>query len=113
MPLHGLVIPQGDSEVMPEIDQEFFHAFLHDSFVPFSMILCSRVRCVGEVHFRSVLILIVSTRWQPRALSQPPQRWQVSTEVSDHSLCLSSPWQVMGQVCGIKEQEGRQGLVIV
>ena len=43
----------------------------------------------------------------------PGSLYQASREVCDCSLCLSSPLQVMGQVCGIKEQEGQHGLVIV
>jgi hypothetical protein len=81
--------------------------------MPFTMILCFRVWYVGKVQVHCLNVNCVNKVEAPAVQSQPPLHWQVSREVCDHSLCLSSPLQVMGQVCGIKEQEGHQRLVIV
>lgn len=77
------------------------------------MLLCFRVWYVGEVWVYCPNINCVNNVAAPTAQSQAPQHWHVSREVCDHGLCLSSPLQVMGQVCGFKEQKDWQGLVIV
>ena len=68
---------------------------------------------VGEVQVYRPIVNCVSKVAALAAQAQAPQHWRVFREVCDHSLCLSSPLQVMGQVCGIKEQKGQQMLVIV
>lgn len=81
--------------------------------MPFTMILYSRVWYVWEVRVYCPNVNCVNKVAAPAAQSWAPQHRRVSREVCDHSLCLSSPLQVMRQVCGIKEQKGQRGLVIV
>lgn len=67
--------------------------------MPSMTILCFRVQYVGEV---PVYCPNVNCVTKVEAPYLPPLHWQVSREMWDHSLCLSSPLQVMGQVCSIK-----------
>ena len=104
VPLRSLVIPNGDSESYfwnkPGILCLSLRSYISGIYVGEVRVYCPIVNRIGKVAALA-------------ARSQAPQHWRVFREVCDHSLCLSSPLQVMGQVCGIKEQKGQQGLVIV